>query len=96
MSCISCHSPHHAQTKEFLLVKAQPELCYTCHLQQKPQFAMPFHHRVNEGLVQCTDCHNPHGTELAKQVRMRSPRRTLSASSATSTSTGPLSSNMRR
>jgi hypothetical protein len=21
---------------------------------------MPFHHRVNEGLIQCTDCHNPH------------------------------------
>ena len=69
VSCISCHSPHHAQTKEFLLVKAQPELCYSCHLQQKPQFNMPFHHRVNEGYVQCTDCHNPHGTVKPKQVR---------------------------
>jgi DmsE family decaheme c-type cytochrome len=69
VSCISCHSPHHAQTREFLLVKAQPELCYSCHLQQKPQFSMPFHHRVNEGLVQCSDCHNPHGTVGPKQVR---------------------------
>jgi len=69
VSCTSCHSPHHAQTQDFLLVKAQPELCYTCHLQQKPQFNMPFHHRVNEGLVQCSDCHNPHGTAAAKQVR---------------------------
>jgi len=69
VSCISCHSPHHAQTREFLLVKAQPELCYSCHLSQKPQFSMPFHHRVNEGLVQCSDCHNPHGTVGAKQVR---------------------------
>jgi DmsE family decaheme c-type cytochrome len=69
ISCISCHSPHHAQTREFLLVKAQPELCYTCHLQQKAEFNMPFHHRVNEGLVQCSDCHNPHGTVRAKQVR---------------------------
>ncbi len=25
VSCTSCHSPHHAQSKEFLLVKAQPE-----------------------------------------------------------------------
>ena len=66
VSCISCHSPHHAQTKEFLLVKAQPELCYTCHLSKKPQFEMPFHHRVNEGLVQCSDCHNPHGTVRGK------------------------------
>src|ERR1700727_1953669 len=26
VSCTSCHSPHHAVTREFLLVKAQPEL----------------------------------------------------------------------
>jgi len=69
VSCISCHSPHHAQTREFLLVKAQPELCYSCHLQQKSQFSMPFHHRANEGLVNCSDCHNPHGTVGARQVR---------------------------
>src|ERR1700689_4727432 len=69
VSCISCHSPHHAKESEFLLVKSQPELCYTCHLQQKAQFDMPFHHRVNEGLVQCSDCHNVHGTAGLKQVR---------------------------
>ncbi len=72
VSCTSCHSVHHAQTKELLLVKAQPQLCYSCHLQQKPQFEMPFHHRVNEGLIQCTDCHNPHGTAGPKQVRTSS------------------------
>src|SRR5271154_2011123 len=49
VNCISCHSPHHATTKEFLLVKAQPELCYGCHLNKKAEFEMPFHHRVNEG-----------------------------------------------
>lgn len=69
VSCTSCHSPHHAKEAQFLLVKSQPELCYSCHLQQKAQFAMPFHHRVNEGLVQCTDCHNPHGTERPHQLR---------------------------
>jgi DmsE family decaheme c-type cytochrome len=69
VSCISCHSPHHSQTKEFLLTKAQPELCYSCHLQKKAEFEMPSHHRVNEGLVQCSDCHNPHGTVGPKQLR---------------------------
>lgn len=72
VSCIACHSPHHAQTKEFLLIKPQPELCYTCHLAKKAEFAMPFHHRVDEGLIQCSDCHNVHGTALPKQVRMAS------------------------
>ena len=76
VSCIDCHSPHHATTKEKLLIKAQPELCYGCHLQQKSQFNMPFHHRVNEGLIQCSDCHQQHGTagvwesdHLVRQVR---------------------------
>jgi len=69
VSCLSCHSPHHAETKEFLLVKSQPELCYGCHLQQRAQFDMPFRHRVNDGLIECSDCHNPHGTFGPKQVR---------------------------
>jgi DmsE family decaheme c-type cytochrome len=69
VSCIDCHSPHHAQGRQFLLVKAQPQLCFTCHLEVKPDFNKPFHHRVNEGLVRCTDCHNQHGGFLTKQLR---------------------------
>jgi len=72
VSCVSCHSPHHASTKEYLLSKSQPELCFGCHLSQKPQFEMPFHHRVEEGLIQCSDCHNVHGSALPKQVRQAS------------------------
>jgi len=72
VSCLSCHSPHHPKESQFLLVKSQPELCYSCHLPQKAQFDMPFHHRVNEGLVQCGDCHNVHGTVKPKQVRTSS------------------------
>jgi DmsE family decaheme c-type cytochrome len=72
VSCVSCHSPHHGKDSDFMLVKSQPELCYSCHLAKKAEFDMPFHHRVNEGLVQCTDCHNPHGTVRPKQVRTSS------------------------
>jgi DmsE family decaheme c-type cytochrome len=62
VSCIGCHSVHAGEDKEHLLKAAQPTLCYQCHTDVKPQFSMPFHHKVNEGLVQCSDCHDPHGT----------------------------------
>jgi predicted CXXCH cytochrome family protein len=50
------------EDKEKLLKAPQPELCYSCHSEQKAQFNMPIHHKVNEGLVKCNDCHDPHGT----------------------------------
>ena len=62
VGCVDCHSPHHAQEKQHLMVQSQPQLCYGCHTAAKADFAKPYHHRVNEGLVQCSDCHNPHGT----------------------------------
>lgn len=69
VSCINCHSIHKAKEKQFLLAKAQPELCYSCHLDKKAEFNKPFHHRVNEKLVKCTDCHNQHGGFLTAQLR---------------------------
>jgi predicted CXXCH cytochrome family protein len=48
---------------ESQLKDSQPRLCYACHGQIRSQFAQPFHHRVPEGAMKCTDCHNPHGTE---------------------------------
>jgi DmsE family decaheme c-type cytochrome len=69
VGCVDCHSPHHAQEKQSLLVHSQPQLCYGCHTAAQADFAKPFHHRVNEGLVQCNDCHNPHGTATVRQVR---------------------------
>jgi DmsE family decaheme c-type cytochrome len=62
VGCTSCHSVHASTDKEQLLKAAQPTLCFQCHTDVKPAFDMPFHHRVNEGLIQCSDCHDPHGT----------------------------------
>lgn len=61
VTCIGCHSPHYARVKEALLVDNTPQLCYRCHNEQKADFTKPFRHRVNEGLIQCQDCHNVHG-----------------------------------
>lgn len=61
VGCTSCHSIH-ASKEETLLKASQPALCYQCHADQKAQFNMPIHHKVNEGLVKCSDCHDVHGT----------------------------------
>ena len=68
VSCLGCHSVH-ASGAEHLLKAAQPTLCFQCHTDVKPQFSMPFHHKVNEGLIQCSDCHDPHGTFEKKSLK---------------------------
>ncbi len=60
VGCIDCHSPHHPKVPEHLLKAAQPELCFTCHLEVKPDFSKAFHHRVNEGLIACSN-YSGHG-----------------------------------
>lgn len=62
VSCIGCHSVHASEDKEQLLKAEQPKLCFQCHTDVKPAFGMPFHHKVNEGLIKCSDCHDTHGS----------------------------------
>jgi DmsE family decaheme c-type cytochrome len=69
VGCVDCHSVHKPGVEKGLLKKPQTALCYECHLAVKPDFAKPVHHRVNEGLVECSDCHNPHGGFGERQVR---------------------------
>lgn len=63
--CTNCHSIHKSPVPKFLLAQRQTGLCYQCHPAVQAEFAMPVKHRVNEGFMQCTDCHNPHGTFAA-------------------------------
>ncbi|MFP5248896.1 MAG: DmsE family decaheme c-type cytochrome [Acidobacteriota bacterium] len=56
--------------KQYLLKAPQPTLCFQCHADQKSQFNMPFHHQVQEGLIACSDCHDPHGTFQNNNLRI--------------------------
>lgn len=53
-----------------MLRGSEPQLCISCHSEMKAQFSMPFRHKVLEGLVKCSDCHNPHGGFELKQARL--------------------------
>jgi DmsE family decaheme c-type cytochrome len=61
-SCIDCHSIHGAGEPQYLLKASEPQLCFQCHDDEKAAFSMPSRHKVEEGLILCTDCHEPHGT----------------------------------
>lgn len=74
VSCISCHSIHGSSEISPLLAGEERDTCYGCHLEVRAQFDLPFKHRVNEGAVLCSDCHNPHGAPTATWSRAHAPR----------------------
>jgi len=67
-------SPANAEKPDFstihLLKLGEPQLCVSCHAEVKPDFNKPFHHKVLEGIMKCSDCHNPHGGFELKQTRL--------------------------
>ncbi len=61
LSCTSCHIVHTPKARP-LLGEKLGALCESCHLNVKAEFARPYRHKLQEGLVSCVDCHNPHGS----------------------------------
>jgi len=70
VGCTNCHSIHKSEPHTASLKEDQPKVCYQCHTDINAAFMQPFHHRVPEGLIKCTDCHDPHGTFQPKMVRL--------------------------
>jgi DmsE family decaheme c-type cytochrome len=63
LACSDCHNPMAKFSASGLLKKPSiNETCYTCHQQQRAEFAKRSHMPLPEGKVTCVDCHNPHGS----------------------------------
>jgi len=61
--CQNCHSIHSPKSGDFLLVETKErDLCFSCHQQKKSQLYRSSRHPIKEGKVNCSDCHNAHGT----------------------------------
>ncbi len=69
LNCADCHSAHKAAPMTRLLKQRASDVCMSCHTAQKAEFSKPFHHRVQEKAMECTDCHQPHGGLTVRQLR---------------------------
>jgi DmsE family decaheme c-type cytochrome len=70
--CSDCHDTHgreprllrKARTEERAVLphaSAETRMCAGCHPGVVAQLGLPSHHPVGEGMLDCTDCHDPHG-----------------------------------
>jgi DmsE family decaheme c-type cytochrome len=69
LSCVDCHGVHESARLTRMLKKPETELCMGCHVETRTAFSKPYHHKVKEGAVRCTDCHQPHSGVDRHQVR---------------------------
>ena len=77
ITCASCHGVH-AQKKSLLKLAQLPaefarlpegsSLCFDCHQGTFAQFAFNERHRLAEGVVECTSCHDPHNPRLGMEL----------------------------
>ena len=68
VSCTSCHQIHTGNDK-VRNKKTQPEVCFSCHKEQRADSKKISHHPITEGKVTCSDCHSPHGSNGPKMLK---------------------------
>lgn len=63
LMCTNCHTVmKNVSRKAQLKTEHQPDTCFQCHKDIQAKMARSEHMPVREGKVDCTNCHNPHGS----------------------------------
>jgi DmsE family decaheme c-type cytochrome len=67
IACVNCHKLHaeHDPVRE---KATQPQVCYKCHIKERTDFNKPSVHPVRFGLLACSQCHNPHGSNTVAML----------------------------
>lgn len=60
LDCTACHIIHAPIPNQTLLKTEPSQACYGCHNDVLAQFQLNERHRLQEGILSCTSCHDPH------------------------------------
>jgi DmsE family decaheme c-type cytochrome len=73
VSCDSCHVVMERRSDTALLkTNNESATCYSCHSDVRASMNKSSHHPVREGKMNCSSCHNPHGSTGPAMVRRAS------------------------
>ncbi len=72
VGCPQCHSIHGTGGRKLVARKATEinSQCAACHTSVWAAFQRPYKHRLPEGGMSCTDCHNPHADNMPQSMRV--------------------------
>ena len=71
LSCITCHSVHSPKAEKAQLKAASiTETCVSCHKTEASKMQRFGHMPVREGKLECTSCHNPHGSTNVRMLKI--------------------------
>ena len=71
LTCTTCHSNHSPVSATGRLVaKTQEEVCGRCHRDKVAKLDRSGHMPVREGKMQCSTCHNMHGSQNVRLLRV--------------------------
>ena len=70
LSCVTCHSVHNPKSEVAQLkTETVTGTCVNCHKQEVAKLQRFGHMPVREGKMECTSCHNPHGTTNVRLLK---------------------------
>jgi DmsE family decaheme c-type cytochrome len=71
LSCVTCHSVHNPKSEHAQLKTASViETCVTCHKTEVAKLQRFGHMPLREGKMDCTACHNPHGSTNVRMLKV--------------------------
>jgi DmsE family decaheme c-type cytochrome len=70
LACTNCHQIMEKVSPDHQLIKdTELEVCFACHKDKRAQEAKSTHMPLIEGRMQCSSCHNPHGSATDSLLR---------------------------